>query len=124
MVGPDGKLYPAWHPPTVINPATGERCSFGHEHGANPRGSDIYDWVATELAAPAFTDRAGIPFGYASERLADSPRPTRVRRRASRTTSGHKIDFADDVTLLDSDGHYVTRPIPPAAARSAWPAIT
>ena len=33
--GPDGNVYPTWHPP--IDPATG--CSFGHEHGADPRGS-------------------------------------------------------------------------------------
>lgn len=33
--GPDGQSYPTWHPP--IDPASG--CSFGHEHGADPRTS-------------------------------------------------------------------------------------
>lgn len=33
--GPDGKLYPTWHP--AIDPVTG--CYFGHEHGADPRTS-------------------------------------------------------------------------------------
>src|SRR5581483_11444908 len=34
--GPDGKLYPTWHPP--IDPQYG--CSFGHEHGDDPRTSN------------------------------------------------------------------------------------
>src|SRR4051794_40576652 len=33
--GPDGRLYPTWHPP--IDPEFG--CLFGHEHGADPRSS-------------------------------------------------------------------------------------
>ena len=36
VIGPDGKLYPTWHPPTVVDPATGRSCSFGHEHGDDP----------------------------------------------------------------------------------------
>ena len=52
-VGPDGKLYPTWHPP--IDPATG--CSFGHEHGADPRTSDIYDQIGD------------LPLGLANEML-------------------------------------------------------
>src|SRR5690606_6377513 len=34
VVGPDGTRYPTWHPPE--DEATG--CSFGHEHGRDPRG--------------------------------------------------------------------------------------
>ena len=52
VVGPDGLLYPTWHPP--INPETG--CSFGHEHGRDPRGSDLYPLVGDlpfGLALPA-----------------------------------------------------------------------
>ncbi|HEY6209718.1 MAG TPA: hypothetical protein VIW28_11700 [Gemmatimonadales bacterium] len=41
MVGPDGKLHPTWHPP--IDPATG--CSFGPDHGRDPRGSALYAQV-------------------------------------------------------------------------------
>ena len=33
--GPDGKLYPTWHPP--VDPASG--CTFDHEHGDNPNGN-------------------------------------------------------------------------------------
>src|SRR6267143_1262828 len=35
VVGPDHKLYPTWHPP--IHPGTG--CSFGHDHGRDPRAT-------------------------------------------------------------------------------------
>ncbi len=49
VVGPDRLVYPTWHPP--VDPATG--CTFGHEHGRDPRGSDLYD------------DVGDIPFGYA-----------------------------------------------------------
>ena len=34
VVGPDGKLYPTWHPPTGPG-----GCTFGHEHGRDPHGS-------------------------------------------------------------------------------------
>lgn len=48
-VAPDGKLYPTWHPP--VDPETG--CTFGHEHGRDPHGSNLYAQVGD------------IPFGYA-----------------------------------------------------------
>src|ERR1041384_8418198 len=53
VVGPDHKLYPTWHPP--VDPVTG--CSFGHDHGRDPRGSALYAEVGP------------IPFGYANEQL-------------------------------------------------------
>lgn len=34
--GPDGHLYPTWHPP--VDPVSG--CLFGHEHGDNPSTSN------------------------------------------------------------------------------------
>src|SRR5688572_18041237 len=40
-VGPDQLRYPTWHPP--VDPVTG--CTFGHEHGRDPSGSDLYDLV-------------------------------------------------------------------------------
>ncbi|NIR46050.1 MAG: hypothetical protein GWN99_16615 [Gemmatimonadetes bacterium] len=49
VVGPDGLLYPTWHPP--VDPATG--CTFGHEHGRDPGGSALYSEVGD------------IPFGLA-----------------------------------------------------------
>jgi predicted small secreted protein len=35
VVAPDGKRYNTWHPP--VDPGTG--CTFGHEHGRDPRSS-------------------------------------------------------------------------------------
>ncbi|HEU0200071.1 MAG TPA: hypothetical protein VFR86_06505, partial [Burkholderiaceae bacterium] len=37
VVGPDGKKYPTWHPPSTTDPATDKTCYFGHEHGQDPR---------------------------------------------------------------------------------------
>ena len=50
VLGPDGKVYPTWHPPTGPG-----GCSFGHEHGRDPSGSDLYD------------DTGDLPFGVANE---------------------------------------------------------
>jgi hypothetical protein len=49
--GPDGKVYPTWHPP--VDPVTG--CAFGHEHGDDPSQSRL-----TNL---------NVPFGYANEKM-------------------------------------------------------
>ncbi|HQR17653.1 MAG TPA: hypothetical protein PK948_04760 [Gemmatimonadales bacterium] len=77
VVGPDGKLYPTWHPP--VDPTTG--CRFGHEHGRDPRGSDLYR-------------RTGpIPFGYANEQLAIWD-PTGIRNEDH---FGHKVEWENDV---------------------------
>mgnify|MGYP001559554435 CR=1 FL=1 len=50
VVGPDGKKYSTWHPPVHTN-----GCTFGHEHGADPRTS------AADNTLPAF--------GYAAEQM-------------------------------------------------------
>lgn len=104
VVGPDGRRYPTWHPPTAIDPATGERCSFGHEHGDDPRSSDIYEWVAAHFAAAGYQRYAGLPFGLAAETLnswaaANPGTPTR-----SEDHVGYKVDVADDVALVGPDG--------------------
>lgn len=78
-VGPDGKLYPTWHPP--VDPASG--CSFGHEHGRDPRGSAIYDEVGD------------IPFGLANEML-DIYDPFMTRHEDH---VGHKIEWEDAVPM-------------------------
>jgi hypothetical protein len=72
VVGPDGKLYPTWHPP--VDPETG--CSFGHEHGRDPRGSDLRGEVGA------------IPFGYVNE-VADLFAPH----------VGYKIEWENDVAM-------------------------
>ncbi len=82
-VGPDGKLYPAWHPP--VDAASG--CSFGHEHGRDPRGSDLYESVGD------------IPLGYANEQL-DTWDPN-GRRHEDHV--GHKVEWENDV-MMSIDG--------------------
>ncbi len=78
VVGPDGKRYPTWHPPTATDPATGRECSFGHEHGRDPRSSALWEFAREHYAFdenrngvidPAERDSSGIPFGYVAEQL-------------------------------------------------------
>jgi len=107
VVGPDGRLYPTWHPPTTVDPATGQTCTFGHEHGADPTGSDLYGWVQEHFAGPGQDDPAGLPFGYVSEELveyaaANPGSPTRFEDHV-----GHKVEFVNDLRLLDQGGNYL-----------------
>lgn len=84
IVGSDGKRYPTWHPP--IDPVTG--CNFGHEHGRDPRGSDLYQAVGP------------IPFAFANEQL-DIWDPLNPRHEDH---VGHKVEWANDVRLhFESD---------------------
>jgi hypothetical protein len=78
VIGPDGKKYPTWHAPTATDPATGRLCSFGHEHGRDPRGSALWESIRSHYAFDANSngtldtaerDASGVPFGYASEQL-------------------------------------------------------
>jgi len=84
VVGQDGKRYPTWHPP--VDPATG--CRFGHEHGRDPRGSDLY-----RLSGD-------IPFGYANEQLAIWD-PSGIRNEDH---VGHKVEWENDVPFNLGDG--------------------
>lgn len=104
VIGPDGKRYPTWHPPTTTDPATGRSCTFGHEHGRDPRGSQIEAWVADHLANANARDFAGIPFGLATESLdayAAANPGTRVRHEDH---VGYKVDYENDVRLLSASG--------------------
>jgi hypothetical protein len=78
-VGPDAKLYPTWHPP--VDPETG--CTFGHEHGRDPSGSNLYGTVGP------------IPFGFANEQL-DLWDPAGSRREDH---VGHKVEWENDIRL-------------------------
>lgn len=78
VVGPDGKLYPTWHPPTGPG-----GCTFGHEHGRDPHGSNLYD------------DTDGLPFGVANEALAASD-PANPR---DEDHFGHKVEWENDMEL-------------------------
>ncbi len=83
IVGPDGKLYPTWHPP--LDPSG---CSFGHDHGRDPSGSAL------------FAEIGHIPLGYANEQLdAFSPPLSRHEDHV-----GHKIEWENNVEMNVSDG--------------------
>src|SRR5881394_4305209 len=79
VVGPDHKRYPTWHPP--VDPVTG--CSFGHDHGRDPRGSALDAAVGP------------IPFGYANEQL-DVYDPANPRHEDH---FGHKIEWENNVLM-------------------------
>jgi hypothetical protein len=83
-VGPDGLRYPTWHPP--VDPATG--CTFGHEHGRDPAGSDLFGEVGS------------IPFGYANQHLEaggfGAPR--------NEDHVGHKVEWENDMPMSIGDG--------------------
>ena len=84
VVGPDGKRYPTWHPP--VDPQTG--CSFGHEHGRDPRGSRLYRGTGP------------LPFGLANEALDawDGANPRHEDH------VGHKVDWENDVAFHFGSG--------------------
>ncbi len=79
VVGPDGLRYPTWHPPT--DPATG--CTFGHEHGRDPHGSDLY------------TEVGPFVFGLANQML-EIWDPANPR---TEDHFGHKVEWENDVRL-------------------------
>lgn len=54
VIGPDGKRYSTWHAPTHTR-SDGSVCSFGHEHGHDPRLSAVTQTMP--------------PFGYAAEQI-------------------------------------------------------
>lgn len=83
-VGRDGKLYPTWHPP--VDPVTG--CTFGHEHGRDPHGSDL------------FSEIGDLPLGYANEQL-DTFDPTGRRHEDH---FGHKYEWENDIQMNVANG--------------------
>jgi len=103
VIGPDGKRYPTWHPATVVDPATGQRCTFGHEHGRDPHQSNLFRWVADHLSTTGREEFAGVPFGLATEALdqwrVENPTPARAE-----DNPGYKVDFRNDVRLVAQDG--------------------
>ncbi len=72
VLGPDGKLYPTWHP--AVDPDA--NCTFGHEHGRNPEGSDLFGEIGQ------------IPFGYAGD-VAGFVAPH----------VGHKVEWENNVAM-------------------------
>lgn len=91
VIGPDGKKYPTWHPPTGPG-----GCSFGHEHGEDPRRSNLYRLVGD------------MPFGVANEALAISD-PANPR---DEDHVGHKVEYGNNVEVrfVESEGTgFITR---------------
>ncbi|TDP91552.1 hypothetical protein EDF62_2170 [Leucobacter luti] len=103
-IGPDGKIYPTWHPAQVTNPATGELCTFGHEHGADPRSSQLFDWVAAFYAPDDLVagEPVGLPFGYTSEELENYGHEHGGMAMRHEDNGGHKVFVANDVKMLDA----------------------
>ncbi|MFN8075619.1 MAG: RICIN domain-containing protein [Kineosporiaceae bacterium] len=76
--GPDGKVYPTWHPPTGP-----DGCTFGHEHGDDPRTSVLF----ASVGWPAF--------GYVNEQLA----PSNPASQRDEDHVGHKVSVAGPVDV-------------------------
>jgi HYR domain len=90
VVGPDGKRYPTWHPPTGPN-----GCTFGHEHGRNPSGSALLNDITAQYG--------GVLFGYANEQL-DVWNSTQGIGNGMRHEDhvGHKVEWENNVTIYES----------------------
>jgi hypothetical protein len=81
--GPDGKVYPSWHPAVD---ASG--CTFGHEHGRNPKDSKLISLT--------------LPFGYVNEQL--SPSDPQYQRNEDHV--GHKVEWANDIEISRDNRPY------------------
>jgi hypothetical protein len=83
-VGPDGKRYPTWHP--AVDPISG--CTFGHDHGRDPRGSRLYHVVGE------------IPFGLAAQAMRQwDPSVAIIEPHG-----GHRITWENGVALQQRVG--------------------
>ena len=92
-LGSDGKRYPTWHPPE--GEEQGRPCTFGHEHGRDPRGS--------ALLADVEAQYGGVLFGYANEQLDEYNRAERIGDRMRHEDHvGHKIEWENDVEMFES----------------------
>lgn len=103
VIGPDGKRYPTWHPALGLDPRTEQPCSFGHEHGRDPRGSHLWPLLVHHFAAPGRAADAGVPFGLAEEQLAIHAVAHGRRAPPPVDHEGYKIEWQNDVRLLRSD---------------------
>jgi hypothetical protein len=91
VYGADGKVYPTWHP---TRDASG--CAFGHEHGADPRKSNLFA-------------KTGLPaFGYVNEQLA----PSDPASQRNEDHYGYKLFAENDFPVVEGDT--VTNPNRPA----------
>lgn len=111
VVGPDGKRYPAWHPPVAVDPATGKTCSFGHEHGRDPTKYAYYDTLRRHFAYDANKNgtiesselaTAGVPFNYVNEQI-DVSAPGYMRHEDH---VGNKIEYVNAEADTDQEDRF------------------
>jgi hypothetical protein len=106
VMGPDGKWYPTWHPPTMKR-ADGTTCTFGHEHGRDPSQSSMFQFIKETYGYDADHNgkvegselaTAGVPFGYANEQL-DVYNASKGITNGMRHEDhvGHKIEWEDNI---------------------------
>ncbi len=92
-LGTDGKRYPTWHPPEGVEQGT--PCTFGHEHGRDPRGS--------ALLADIEAQYGGVLFGFANQQLDEYNRAARHSDGMRHEDHvGHKIEWENDVEVFES----------------------
>lgn len=92
-IGPDGKTYPTWHPPTAME--NGQPCTFGHEHGRDPNGSALLPLIQEELG--------GVLFGYANEKLDEWNAAQGIQNGMRHEDHvGHKIEWENNVRMAES----------------------
>ncbi|MCQ9386603.1 hypothetical protein [Brevibacterium moorei] len=97
VTGADGEKYDGWHPTTVTDPQTGKKCTFGHDHGDDPKTSAIYDWTMKKLGGE--TD--GIPMAYAGmQSMKDGANVVPHRHEDH---YGYTFYVANDVAQVRSD---------------------
>ncbi len=110
VIATDGKKYPTWHPPVAVDPATGVKCSFGHEHGANPAQSAIWNQVQQHFYYDANKNGvmdasekavAGVPFGYANEQLDIYSASKNLGYMRHEDHVGHKVEWANAEADMD-----------------------
>lgn len=91
VTGSDGKKYPTWHP-AIHKRTDGTSCTFGHEHGMDPKDSKLWSFVQEYYGSTA------LPFGFANEKLDEwntSKNITNGMRHEDHV--GHKILWANNV---------------------------
>ncbi len=93
VVGSDGKRYPTWHPPEGVD--NGTPCTFGHEHGRDPKGS--------ALLADIEAQYGGVLFGFANEQLdAYNASQRAADRMRHEDHVGHKIEWENNLRVFES----------------------
>ena len=101
--GNDGGVYRTWHPVWTYDVETGARCTFGHEHGDDPRTSVIYWWSN------------GTPFGIANAAA------THQGTHRHEDHVGHKVVVQNDyATVLGNPPDDTETDVELAGFRCSW----